>query len=105
MYIFHGIGPRQAAPHPEFHIFTCVQACSAAAAEGLFPDGIFRHFMELIAYIINDISRFLKKPHASCRIAGVMVGDDKIVISARIKLQFVVLYQVSSEFGDMDHLG
>ena len=56
MNMLYRIGPRKTAAHPQLHIFPGVKTRSAAAAEGLFPDGIFWHLVEMIAYIVDDVS-------------------------------------------------
>src|SRR5512135_87712 len=72
--MLHCIGPREPAPHPQFHVLTCVEARTTAAAKRLLADGILRHLIEVIAYVPDNIARLLKKSHTPCRIAGIMVG-------------------------------
>jgi len=64
VHIFHCIGPGKSTSHSQFDVFTGIESGTAAAAEGLFTDGIFRHLKEVITYILKNISWLIKKSHA-----------------------------------------
>ncbi len=86
MDILEGICPGKGPPHPHVHKLIGIQAGPTAAAKGLLPNGIDRHIMKVVDYILHDIPRLIKKSHASGGIAGIMEREPVGVIAARIQV-------------------
>lgn len=75
------------------------------AAEGLLADGVLGHFIEVIDAVLEHVAGLIEEAHGAGGVAGVVPGADEVIVAARIKLQLVVLDEVSFEFSDVHHLG
>ena len=98
-------GTGKAAPHPQFHVLSRMEACTAAATKSPFPDGLFRHFIKIIADLIDNITRLLEHTHASRHVAGIMIGQVDMIIALGIKSEFILLDKVGCKLAYVDCFG
>jgi hypothetical protein len=61
--------------------------------------------IEVVGHVLDHVARLVQHAHAPGRVAGVVEGDDLVVVAALVQLQLAVLDQVGGELGDVDHLG
>merc|ERR1711879_927964 len=102
---FECVTARQTATHANFHDFVCVQSGTASATECLLANGLFRHFVEVLNNVLDNITRLVHEAHGACRVTGIVECCDDMIISAGIKFQLIVLHEVSCELCDVNHLG
>jgi hypothetical protein len=73
--ISYCIASRHTTGHPQFHIFSCVQARPAATTKGLLPYAVSGHLIEIITNVFDDIPGFFKYSSAPGRIAGIVKSN------------------------------
>jgi hypothetical protein len=78
---------------------------TAAAAESLLADGVGRHLVKMVHHVFEHVARLVEHAHAPGRVAGIVKGDDLVVIAAGVQFQLAVLDQIGGKLGDVNHLG
>ena len=105
LHVLHGVAPGKPAAQAHLHVLVGAQSRSAAAAERLLADRVFRHLEEVVADVPENVARLLEEAHDAGRIAGVVERHPVVVVAAGVQLQFAVVDQVGDELHDVDHLG
>ena len=61
--------------------------------------------MEVVAGVLDAVAWLIEQAHSPGGIAGIVIGDPPLVVSAFVQPEFLVVDQVGGEFADVYHPG
>lgn len=105
LHMAQGVAAREPGPQAQFHDFLGVEAGTGAAAERFFPNGVRRHFHEVVAHRPQDGARLFQQAHRPGGVARIMECRDDMIVARRLQVELVVVDEVGREFGDVHHFG